>query len=352
MTSIRITLINWLKHFAAFAVCLNLSSIFNFFYGPAGHAERYHGYAQKWEHLLRYLAYKNVNAEMLILAIALLVIELNYQYIFKRYPRWVYILTTLTGSFLLVQILYFRMHQRYLIDVPMAVWLLPTLSAAAYAIAYAFARDHYHQRSVIKALDLQRTRNELNALKAQLNPHFLFNGLNYLYGTALKEDAPSTAEGIIELSELLRYTVHGIDHDLVPLKDEITFIHNYLDLQKARLPANGKITLDTQIHTDDGDRTIAPLLLLTYIENAFKYGISNDEECLVRLLITQQHDTLTMELTNTIVRTSNLFSTSNTGLITAQKRLELLYPHKHQLKIERDQHLFKVNLTLDLTDPR
>ncbi|UEG54227.1 histidine kinase [Mucilaginibacter daejeonensis] len=350
MTSIRTTLINWLKHFAAFATCLNLSSVFNFFYGPAGHSEPYRGYGQKLGHLFRYLAHKDLSAEMLVLAIALLLIELNYQYIFNRYPRWMYILTSLIGSWAVVQILYFRIHQRYQIEVPVTARLLPIISAAAYAIAYAFVRDHYDQRSMIKALDLQRTRNELNALKAQLNPHFLFNGLNYLYGTALKEDAPTTAEGIVKLSELLRYTVHGIDHDLVPLKDEIAFIHNYLDLQKARLPTNGRITVDTQISTDNGDLIIAPLLLLTYIENAFKYGISNDEECLIRLLISQQYGTLTMELTNTIVRTSTLFSTSNTVLSTAQKRLELLYPERHQLQIEHDQHLFKVKLKLDLTN--
>ncbi|PTS92074.1 hypothetical protein DBR11_27640 [Pedobacter sp. HMWF019] len=221
---------------------------------------------------------------------------------------------------------------------------------AAYAFIYAIVRDYYHQNKNRKLNRIQQADNELHALKAQLNPHFLFNALNYLYGTALKEKAPDTAEGIDIMSDMMRYTIHGMHENFVPLVEELKFIENYLKLQQVRLPEKDNIKISTQIVSDDRNHQlkIAPLLLLPFIENAFKYGISMDNQCEVQVKVIVVENELNMEVFNTIVQNRAEVKGNNTGIKNTTKRLDLLYQDSYQLDQKSTGLDYKVSFWLKL----
>jgi hypothetical protein len=168
-----------------------------------------------WQYFLNTFRY-----DMLVLAFALLLAEINYQILFKRLKWALFILSCLIFAFVAFVILALG-HPRTIEVFGLLSGAGPILFMALYALVYALVRDYFYQYNRKKDLDLQHSQNELDALKAQLNPHFLFNSLNYLYGTALKENATQTADGVDKLSDLLRYTVNGMQHNEVALTAEI-----------------------------------------------------------------------------------------------------------------------------------
>ncbi|QIL41211.1 hypothetical protein G7074_19235 [Pedobacter sp. HDW13] len=227
----------------------------------------------------------------------------------------------------------------------------PILYIAVYAFVYTIVRDYYLQNRNKKLQRIQQSENELHALKAQLNPHFLFNALNYLYGTALKEKAPNTAQGIDTMSDMMRYTIHGMQENFVQLGDELKFMENYLKLQQLRLPIKDNIKISSQIDSDDhhNQQKIAPLLLLPFIENAFKYGISIDTPCEVRIKIVVDKNELHMEVFNTIVQNRTEVSGNNTGIKNTIKRLDLLYPDSYRLDHQNTGLAYNVSFRLKLS---
>ncbi|MFD0793401.1 sensor histidine kinase [Mucilaginibacter litoreus] len=296
-----------------------------------------------WQYFLNH----TFRYDMLVLAFALLLAEINYQILFKMLKWALFILSCLIFAFVAFVILALG-HPRTIEVFGLLSGAGPILFMALYALVYALVRDYFYQYNRKKDLDLQHSQNELDALKAQLNPHFLFNSLNYLYGTALKENAMQTADGVDKLSDLLRYTVNGMQHNEVALTDEIHFIKNYLSLQKARIPQKKSIKVSVEINVAEEGFKIAPLLLLTFIENAFKHGISMDEECFVDLCIHVKNGWLNLQIVNSIVKTSSQLKHSNTGLATTQKRLELLYPDNYSLKLDDNHTSYSASLKIKL----
>ena len=208
-----------------------------------------------------------------------------------------------------------------------------------------------HQR---ERIDLQRQNltSELKYLKTQINPHFFFNTLNSIYALTLKksEKAP---EVVLKLSEMMRYMLYESNERLIPLSQEINYIQNYLELEKLRHGDNFK--MDVNIKGDDQGLQIAPLLFIPFLENAFKHGIDhqlNSGHVKIDLDIGKQK--LHLKVTNNLptaepVVHKNGKKSGGIGLTNVRRRLNILYPKKHQLDIKKSDNEFKVDLDLQLT---
>lgn len=197
------------------------------------------------------------------------------------------------------------------------------------------------------ALEIQNINIEKNFLKAQLNPHFLFNTLNNLYGLSIKKD-DSTPEVILNLSDIMSYTLYESNTEKVALEKELDFIKNYFELEKMRYSADKNIQFHIPEAEDLLGLYIAPLLTFTFIENAFKYGLKGSKEEFIYLDIKVQDKKFSFQLENDVEQGIKDNEFGGIGITNARKRLQLLYPNKHQLDIENLGTKFKVNLIIDL----
>jgi len=194
-------------------------------------------------------------------------------------------------------------------------------------------------------IESQKAVTELQLLKNQLNPHFLFNSLNSIYSLTTKKsnDAP---EAVITLSELLRYMLYQTNSDFVLLEKELVYIQNYLKLQRLRIANNENVTLN--IHGNITNQKIRPLLLISFIENAFKYGTDFKGNTMVDIDIYVDKNKFKFNCINLIGNSKKDDNSSGIGLKNSKERLELLYPEKHELIVENDGNYFKLLLTLNL----
>lgn len=215
-----------------------------------------------------------------------------------------------------------------------------------FSIIYDFRENETHRQT----LERERTAAEIQALKAQINPHFLFNTLNNLYGTAILEESPKTAEGIQQLARIMRHAVESGKNDRIDIEKEISFLHDYIEIQQLRIPKRDNIHLHTSIRWDEKPAQIAPLILMTFTENAFKFGLSIAQECFLDLNLTIENKQLTFICRNSIVARTSLEQGTETGLVNTLKRLKLLYPKKHTISINRTDTVYEVFLTINLHD--
>ena len=214
---------------------------------------------------------------------------------------------------------------------------------------YVFIKNYVETTKTQAKLIAQKSQAELAALKAQINPHFLFNVLNNLYGTAIVEESPKTSEGILQLSSIMRHVVEGTKNEKIELEKEVRFLHDYIDLSKIRIPNRPNIRIETKIDTDETPTTIAPLLVIPYLENAFKYGISMNEECFIEMSYVVKNQQLEFVCRNSIIKTNDKLEVgTGTGLENTQKRLELHYPANYQLNTSSVDGVFMVKLTVNL----
>ena len=188
---------------------------------------------------------------------------------------------------------------------------------------------------------------ELQLLKAQIHPHFLFNTLNNIYSFSLKQ-SPEAGMLVKKLSGLLGYMVHECDQQLVPLEKEIKLIQDYIGLEKVRY--GDRLNLRVEITGEYRDKMIAPLLMIPFVENCFKHGASIMRgEQWIGLSIRTKEDQLDFNLSNSkppqVIETNN---TRGIGLANVQKRLELLYPGKHFLTIASTSDTYNVHLQVSL----
>lgn len=198
-------------------------------------------------------------------------------------------------------------------------------------------------------LSLENIQVEKDFLKAQLNPHFLFNTLNNLYRLTMKKD-PTALEVVLNLSEIMGYTLYDSDTEYVSLGKELDFIENYFSLEKMRHPKTYKIVLKIEGRQHAANLTIAPLLTFNLIENAFKYGLKNEEDSFVQLFISITKDQFIFEIKNdydNLDRTKTAPS-KGIGIKNLRKRLHLIYPTKSDLQITDTNGEFKVVLNITL----
>ncbi|MDJ1466883.1 histidine kinase [Cytophagaceae bacterium DM2B3-1] len=291
----------------------------------------------------------NINQKFgVVVLVVILLTECNYHYFFTRVRLRVFLLTTLgTGlfSWIFVQII----QQRWSISELIAPDnLLPVLCIAAYVFGYAILRNFISERIRQLQKQYEQSQTELSALKAQLHPHFFFNTLNMIYGTAMQEEAVRTAGNIAQLSGLLRYVLNEHAEEFTPVATEFTFLEDYIELQKSRIPSRSNIHIHTQLDYDQLSVRIAPLLLLPFVENAFMYGISIDRDCYIKLLVSVKNKQLIMDIENSLLPVHAIEKGHGTGIKNVKKRLSLLYP-SHQLTIQKQKDFYKVQLALNLS---
>jgi len=194
------------------------------------------------------------------------------------------------------------------------------------------------------ALEIQNIQIEKDFLKAQLNPHFLFNTLNNLYGLTVRKDnlAP---EVILNLSDIMSYTLYESNTEIVRLEKELDFIKNYIALEKMRYA--DETDIQVAIEGQTAGLFVAPLLTFTFIENAFKYGLKS-QNAFIKLNIKIENNTFWFSLENDLEETAKDSDFGGIGVENARKRLELLYPDQYELEIKRLENSFKVGLKIVL----
>ncbi|MBB6610636.1 histidine kinase [Pontibacter sp. Tf4] len=198
---------------------------------------------------------------------------------------------------------------------------------------------------------LGTTNANLDFLRSQINPHFLFNALNTLYGTALQENSERTAQGIQMLGDMMRFMLHENHQQKILLSRETDYLRNYIDLQLLRTSVSPNITIDTRIEEVLDDKMIAPMLLIPFVENAFKHGISLKNRSWIRVTLHSQQNTLFFDVYNSKHPKSEQDTEkdkSGIGLLNVKQRLNLLYPNRHELVIRETAEEFFVHLTLQL----
>ena len=190
----------------------------------------------------------------------------------------------------------------------------------------------------------QKVNSELSFLKAQLNPHFLFNTLNSIYSLANKKSDDTTV-AIVTLSELMRYMIYEANEDYICLEKEIEYIKNYISLQLLRLKDSSGVKIN--VHGNLNYK-IEPLLLISFIENAFKYGTDYKGKTDITIKISTNEDQLHLAVYNLSSLQNALNKDSGIGLENIQNRLNLLYPNAHTLEISNTKKSFEVNLKINL----
>ncbi|WDF45174.1 sensor histidine kinase [Chryseobacterium sp. KACC 21268] len=196
-------------------------------------------------------------------------------------------------------------------------------------------------------VEIQNVNIEKDFLKSQLNPHFLFNTLNNLYGLIVRKD-DSAPEVVLNLSDIMSYTLYESNSEKVSLEKELDFIRNYFELEKMRYPRDKNIHLEILGDDQIAGLYIAPLLTFTFIENAFKYGLKNSANQFIDQKIKVESDTFYFVLENDFDKTEIKKEFGGIGLENIKKRLQLLYPNQHDLKITTLENSFKVELKINL----
>jgi len=227
-----------------------------------------------------------------------------------------------------------------------SLWgVLPVITVLC---GFKFAWDALGKQSEVENLKHTLKESELQFLKSQINPHFLFNNLNNLYSYAI-ENSPKTPEIILDLSAVLRYMLYDCKARYVPLAKEIEQLENFINLSKLQIEERGNVKFTTQ--NIKAGYQIAPLILMVFVENAFKHSASSQTDNIVIDIDLQLTDTGTLQFTckNTFLAQSNAASlSSGIGLENVKKRLQLLYPKAHTLNITSSENQYEVDLSLDL----
>lgn len=191
----------------------------------------------------------------------------------------------------------------------------------------------------------EKNSMELQFLKSQVNPHFLFNSFNNLYGLSLTEPQ-KTPDAILKLAELTRYMIYESNEEKVLLSKEINYLRNLIELQKLRYEE--KVCLEFTVQFEDEGQRIAPLLLISFVENAFKHGEVHDPDHPIEIILTLQGGLLYFYVTNKINK-QNKDHTGGIGLKNVRRRLDLLYAGHYALTIQNDGNFYDSELELTLT---
>lgn len=281
----------------------------------------------KFFHRGRHIAY--------ILLLGLLLASITYLYLlwFDILVDWLF------GGFYLISYFDYWETMRYVV-------IFVGLTSLLY-----FSKSWFlYQKSETKLAQTEKEKieAELDALKSQINPHFLFNSLNSIYSLVLKKSEYAT-EALIRLSDTLRYIIYESNDERVNLQKEIEFIQNYINLQELRL--SEKDTLDFRVQGVVSSQKIAPLLLIPIIENGFKYGVKGETEAsFVSISIKVDQYNIRLQTVNNVGKVDGVekIKSRGTGLQNLKKRLELIYPNQHHLVIDNRGDKFIVDLKIEL----
>jgi LytS/YehU family sensor histidine kinase len=280
----------------------------------------------------------------------------------RRYRLW-YVLTVLVSMVLIVSLpsILFRfwhpMHHTHHPDDEYRVYNLLIrilFSTLLFAIIFIIStglrivREWYQAEQQTKDITHEKAVTELSLLKAQINPHFLFNTLNNIYSLSVKK-SDDTPQAVMMLADMMRYVLSDAQSDHVPLDKDLEYLSEYIKLQKLRLTQ--KVTIDYSVTGTTDRLEIAPLILSPFVENAFKYGISTHEASTISIDIRIDGSTLSARVVNKVLpQLHQVQKATGTGLANVRRRLELLYPGRHTLVIDPDeQGYYKVSLHINLS---
>jgi sensor histidine kinase YesM len=198
----------------------------------------------------------------------------------------------------------------------------------------------------LKQTEEEKLSAQLASLKAQINPHFLFNTLNNIYATAI-DKSPQTADMVDKLSEMMRYTMSETQHDFVLLEKEINYITNYIEMQKIRL--DEKVKLEFTVTGALQEQQIAPMMLVPFVENAFKHGVNAEQQSEIKISINVTGNKLTLDAKNRKVDVqTDTSERSGLGIENTKKRLQHIYPMAHTLVINDTATSFHVSLHVNM----
>ncbi len=302
---------------------------------------------------------------LLQLVLTLVIVYLNYFLLLPRFLQrknlFLYLLelatpftiVTIVRVYLtraLIEAGSYGRHEHYFYSTIFVVHIVAiTLFIVIFIGLLRFAADWFEFEAAKKEVENEKLMAELNFLKAQINPHFLFNTLNNLYYLAYSKSA-NTTEVIAKLSDVMRYMLYDATHTLVPLSKEIEYMQNYIDLERLRL--SDQIPVNVNVEGNVDRVYIAPLILITFLENAFKHGVStNDPNSWVNITIRVRDKDCIYVVENSKLNKVNgePHEKSGIGLTNVKRRLELSYPGRYSLEIEDLSDRYSIMLKLQLT---
>ncbi|RAJ25512.1 sensor histidine kinase [Pedobacter cryoconitis] len=207
-----------------------------------------------------------------------------------------------------------------------------------------FMLDWFSNIRIQRSLETERKDMELQFLKSQLNPHFLFNCLNNIYSLAYQK-SDKTADAILKLAEIMRYMIYESNDSWVALSKEIEYVQSYIELQKLRFKNGAAVELTLNGEIDN--QQIIPLILISFVENAFKHGVANDPKDPIRINIIANQKILHFSITNK-KSNGNKDEVGGVGLNNVERRLQLLYPERYKLNIVNSATHYTSELMLDI----
>jgi len=216
------------------------------------------------------------------------------------------------------------------------------------SLAYSFSARLVQDEKLKQHLRREKLESELSFLKSQINPHFLFNTLNNLFSLARKNGDMQTAKGISQLAHMMRYMLYECNVELISLQKEVEYIRNYIELQKLRFHKDDRVNIDMQVKGETSEIFIAPLVLIPFVENAFKHGINVTKVSEIRINVEASgQNKVKFSISNSVHKNKTGDGYKGIGHENVTERLEKIYNGRHTLTIaEADLHYY-VNLTIN-----
>lgn len=307
------------------------------------------------DYILSYLVFGAMNVSLFYINYIFLIPE----FIEKRRKFWLYIaffvvvllITTLLKVAVAVlnpeELLHYNVDGKTM-EISVNIYAINCLFMSGFILVSSciikFATDWFSSQRIQMSLENEKKDMELQFLKSQLNPHFLFNSLNNIYSLAYQK-SDKTADAILKLSEIMRYMIYESNDSWVSLTKEVEYVESFVELQKLRFKdgAAVEINLNGEI---DGQKII-PLILISFVENAFKHGVANDPTDPIKINIIANQKILHFSVTNKKSK-FNKDALGGVGLNNVERRLELLYPNRYKLNVVNSATHYTTELMLDL----
>jgi two-component system LytT family sensor kinase len=268
---------------------------------------------------------------------------------YKRW--WIYILTLVSiiivSIYFKIYLLKFPYHKFIVHPVDRRIIFFPTIVFLIASIIFRAILDRLNREKIEKEREAERLSSELKFLRSQISPHFLFNMMTNMVSLA-RQKSDMLEPSLLKLSDLLRYMLYESGEEKFPLVKEIGYLKNYIELQQLRFGENVKMQVDIQ--DDDADCDIEPMLLIPFVENAFKHGIGIVDKPFITIkLDIEAHHLFFSVINNYSNQRSSKDKNPGIGLTNVKNRLNLLYPGKHELFMHDSDGIYIVKLNLDLS---
>jgi len=306
-------------------------------------------------HIIDYLVFGAINVAVFYINYIVLIPELIKKR--KQYLWYIVCFILVIAASVGIKVAVALLNPEYLIQthpdgktkaISISVYIIGTIFIAGFFLVSSsiikFAVDWFSNERIQRNLESEKKDMELQFLKSQLNPHFLFNSLNNIYSLAYQK-SDKTADAILKLSEIMRYMIYESNDSWVSLDKEVEYVESYVELQKLRFKDGAAVEISIN-GVIDGQK-IVPLILISFVENAFKHGVANDAEDPIKINIIANQKILHFSVTNK-KSTANKDAIGGVGLNNVERRLQLLYPDRYKLNIVNSATHYTTELMLDL----